>query len=66
MELKLPLKIKIFFWYLGRGVTLTNKDNLIKRNCHYWKKALRHRLNRALDTGFSNRHPETETKGSWL
>ena len=31
---------------------------------HYWKKVLRHRLNRALGTGFSNRYPETETKGS--
>jgi hypothetical protein len=30
-KLKLPLKINIFLWYLGRGVTLT-KDNLIKRN----------------------------------
>ena len=29
-KLKLPLKIKIFLWYLGRGVTLT-KDNLAKR-----------------------------------
>jgi hypothetical protein len=26
------LKIKIFLWYLQRGVTLT-KDNLAKRNC---------------------------------
>ena len=32
-KLKLPLKIKIFLWYLGRGVTLT-KDNLLKRR---WK-----------------------------
>jgi hypothetical protein len=32
-KLKLPLKIKIFLWYLEKGVTLT-KDNLIKRN---WK-----------------------------
>jgi hypothetical protein len=29
-KLKLPLKIKIFLWYLGRGLTLT-KDNLAKR-----------------------------------
>jgi hypothetical protein len=29
-KLKLPLKIKIFLWYLGRGVTLT-KVNLAKR-----------------------------------
>jgi len=28
---KVPLKIKIFLWYLKRGVTLT-KDNLAKRN----------------------------------
>ena len=33
---------------------------------HYWKKAIRHWLNRALGTGFYNRYPETETKGSWL
>jgi hypothetical protein len=30
-NLKLPLKIKIFMWYLKREVILT-KDNLIKRN----------------------------------
>ena len=30
---KLPLKIKIFLWYLKRGVILT-KDNLLKR---IWK-----------------------------
>jgi hypothetical protein len=29
-KLKLPLKIEIFLWYLGRGVTLT-KENLAKR-----------------------------------
>lgn len=29
-KLKLPLKIKIFLWYLGRGLILT-KDNLAKR-----------------------------------
>jgi hypothetical protein len=28
-KLKLPLKIKIFLWYLGRGVILT-EDNLLK------------------------------------
>jgi hypothetical protein len=32
-KLKLPLKTKIFMWYLKRGVVLT-KDNLIRRN---WK-----------------------------
>jgi len=32
-KLKIPLKIKIFLWYLGKGVTLI-KDNLIKRK---WK-----------------------------
>jgi hypothetical protein len=35
-KLKLPLKIKIFLWYLGRGVILT-KDNLAKRG---WKDSL--------------------------
>jgi hypothetical protein len=30
-KLKLPLKIKIFMWYLLKGVVLT-KDNLAKRN----------------------------------
>ncbi|WVZ90711.1 hypothetical protein U9M48_036990 [Paspalum notatum var. saurae] len=49
-HLKLPLKIKIFLWFLRRGVILT-KDNLIRRNwrahpklsntcffdCHYAK-----------------------------
>ena len=32
-KLKIPLKIKIFLWYLQRGVVLT-KDNLAKKN---WK-----------------------------
>ena len=30
-KLKTPIKIKIFLWYLRRGVILT-KDNLAKRN----------------------------------
>jgi hypothetical protein len=30
-RMKLPLKIKIFLWFLKKGVTLT-KDNLAKRN----------------------------------
>jgi hypothetical protein len=30
-QTKLPMKIKIFMWYLKKGVTLT-KDNLAKRN----------------------------------
>jgi hypothetical protein len=30
-KLRVPLKIKIFLWYLIKGVTLT-KDNLAKRN----------------------------------
>jgi hypothetical protein len=29
-KLKLPLKVKVFIWYLIKGVTLTN-DNLAKR-----------------------------------
>ena len=32
-NLKAPLKIKIFLWYLRRGVILT-KDNLARRNWH--------------------------------
>jgi len=32
-KIKVPLKIKIFLWYLQKGVTLT-KDNLLKRR---WK-----------------------------
>lgn len=30
-EIKIPLKMKIFLWYLKRRVVLT-KDNLLKRN----------------------------------
>ena len=30
-SLKMPLKIKIFMWYMSRGIVLT-KDNLAKRN----------------------------------
>jgi hypothetical protein len=36
-KLKLPLKIKIFMWYLVKGVVLT-KDNLAKRNWQGNKK----------------------------
>ena len=32
-KMKVPLKVKIFAWYLRRGVILT-KDNLLKRNWH--------------------------------
>jgi hypothetical protein len=32
-QMKIPLKIKVFTWYLRRGVILT-KDNLVKRNWH--------------------------------
>jgi hypothetical protein len=32
-KLKLPLRIKVFGWYLRKGVVLT-KDNLAKRNWH--------------------------------
>ena len=32
-KIKIPLKIKIFLWYLKRGVVLT-KDNLAKWNWH--------------------------------
>jgi hypothetical protein len=30
-KMKVPLRIKIFLWYLKRGVVLT-KDNLVRRN----------------------------------
>jgi hypothetical protein len=36
-KLKLPSKIKVFLWYVRRGVILT-KDNLVKRN---WKGCTR-------------------------
>jgi hypothetical protein len=36
-KLNLPLKIKIFLWYLVKGIILT-KDNLIKRNWNENKK----------------------------
>jgi hypothetical protein len=36
-EIKLPLKVKIFLWFLFKGVTLT-KDNLVKRNWHGTEK----------------------------
>ena len=32
-KMKVPLKVKIFAWYLRRGVVLT-KDNLLRRNWH--------------------------------
>ena len=32
-HMKIPLKIKVFSWYLRRGVILT-KDNLVRRNWH--------------------------------
>jgi hypothetical protein len=36
-KLKVPLKIKIFMWFLHRNVILT-KDNLAKQNWNGWKK----------------------------
>jgi hypothetical protein len=36
-KLKIPLRIKVFGWYLRKGVVLT-KDNLAKRNWHGSKK----------------------------
>jgi hypothetical protein len=38
-KLKIPLKTKIFAWYLHRGVILT-KDNIAKRNCQGSKKCV--------------------------
>jgi hypothetical protein len=36
-KLKLPLKVEIFLWFLGRGVALT-KDNLANRR---WQGSLK-------------------------
>jgi hypothetical protein len=38
-KMKIPLRTKIFAWYLRRGVILT-KDNLAKRNWHGSKKCV--------------------------
>jgi hypothetical protein len=37
--MKIPLKTKVFAWYLRRGMILT-KDNLVKRNWHGCKKCV--------------------------
>ena len=37
--MKIPLKLKVFTWYLCRGVILT-KENLVKRNWHGSKKCM--------------------------
>jgi hypothetical protein len=36
-KLKIPLRIKVFGWYLRKGVILT-KNNLVKQNWHDSKK----------------------------
>jgi hypothetical protein len=38
-KMKIPLKTKVFVWYLRRGVILT-KDNLAKRNSQGCKKCV--------------------------
>ena len=38
-QMKIPLKIKVFAWYLRKGVILT-KDNLVKRNWQGSKKCV--------------------------
>jgi hypothetical protein len=38
-KLSIPLKIKIFLWYMKCGVVLT-KDNLIRRNCRGGKQCV--------------------------
>ena len=38
-KMKIPLKTKMFAWYLRRGVILT-KDNLAKHNWHESKKCV--------------------------
>ena len=45
-KLKIPLKIKIFLWYLKKGVTLT-KDNLAKRN---WQGSVKYCLCSSVET----------------
>jgi hypothetical protein len=35
----IPLRTKVFGWYLYKGVILT-KDNLTKQNCHGSKKCV--------------------------
>jgi hypothetical protein len=37
--MKIPLKTKVFAWYLRRGVILT-KDNLAKRNWQGYTKCI--------------------------
>ena len=37
MEIKLPLKVKVFLWFIHRGVIVT-KDNLVRRNWHVNEK----------------------------
>jgi hypothetical protein len=37
--MKIPLKTKVFAWYLRPGVILT-KDNLTKRNWHGYTKCI--------------------------
>jgi hypothetical protein len=38
-KLKIPLRIKVFEWYLHKGLILT-KDNLAKRNWHGCRKSI--------------------------
>ena len=38
-KMKIPLKLKIFAWYVRKRVILT-KDNLVKRNWHESKKCV--------------------------
>jgi hypothetical protein len=51
-KMKIPLKNKIFAWYLRRGVILT-KDNFIKHNWHGNKTCFFHKM-RQLNICFSN------------
>lgn len=54
-KLKVPLKIKIFMWYLIKGVVLT-KDNLAKRNWHGSKKCMFYDLNENIKHFFFTCH----------
>jgi hypothetical protein len=52
-KLKIPLRIKVFGWYVRKGVVLI-KDNLAKRNCHGSKKCVFFIRMKQLNTYFSN------------
>jgi hypothetical protein len=52
-KLKIPLRIKVFGWYICKGVVLT-KDNLAKQNWHGSKKCVFFIRMKQLNTCSSN------------